>query len=115
MATLNQTACYAGEFLLAEEEVSASRENIVLPAGAALPAGQVLGKVTASGKYAAYNNAASDGTEVAAAILYAPADASAGDRRAVGIFRLASVVESKLTGLDAPGKVDLAAKFVICR
>ena len=115
MATLNETACYAGEFLLAEEEVFASRESVTLLAGAALPAGQVLGKVTASGKYVAYSNGASDGSEVAAAILYAPAAASASDRQVAVVVRLASVVEAKLTGIDATGKADLLAKFVICR
>ena len=115
MSTINETACYAGEFLLAEEEVFASRETVTLLAGVALPAGQVLGKVTASGKYVAYSNAATDGSEVAAAILYAPAPASASDRQVAAIVRLATVVESKLTGIDAPGKADLLAKFVICR
>ena len=47
----------------------------------ALPAGQVLGIVTASGQYAPYDDAATDGTEVAVAILYASKPASPDPRR----------------------------------
>ena len=51
------------EFLVSEGNGQISRDQIVLVSGAgALVAGRVLGKVTASGKYKAYDNTASDGT-----------------------------------------------------
>lgn len=44
-----------------------------------LPKGQVLGKITATGKLAAYNNALADGTQTAVAILvYATATDASG-------------------------------------
>ena len=57
-------------FVLHEETSRYSRDVAVVPANTpALAAGTVLGKVTASGKLVAYSNSASDGSEVAAAIL----------------------------------------------
>lgn len=106
---------HAAEFLHSEGEGHISREAVIVGAGAALDAGQVLGIVTATGKYAPYNNAASDGTEVAAGILYSGLPASAGDRKAVAIVRLAEVLEARLIGLDANGKADLKTHFVIVR
>lgn len=102
----------AGEFLMAEAEGTLSRDNITVSSGRSLAAGTVLGKVTASGEYVAYSNAASDGSEIAAGILYADVDATAADAKGVIINCLAEVDESLLIGIDAPGKVDLAAKFI---
>ena len=54
-----------GHFLKSEANGSLSREAIVIASGVGvLLAGTVLGKVTATGKYKAYDNDASDGTEV---------------------------------------------------
>lgn len=106
----------AGEFLISEANGSISREAItVAAAAAALAAGTVLGKLTASGKYVAYSNAASDGSEVAAGILYAPLADSASDQAAVLIARHAEVDSALLVGLDAPARVDLAALQIIVR
>ena len=49
MATTEATR--AGEFLLSEANGTRSRESVTVTGGS-YPAGQVLGKVTASGKYA---------------------------------------------------------------
>lgn len=107
---------YTGEFLLSEGNGTISREQVTIAAAAgALPAGQVVGKITASGKYVAYSNAASDGTEVAAGVLYAPAPDLAADQKAVIIARNAEVMDGMLTGIDANGRVDLAALGIICR
>lgn len=115
MATLNETM-HAGEFIVSEANGTRSREEVVIAAAAAaMPAGQVLGKITASGKYTVYNNGAADGTEVARAILYAPAVDSAADQKAAVIMRDAEVDESLLTGLDATGKTDLEAIGIIFR
>lgn len=68
-----------------------------------------------SGKYAAYSATATDGTEVAVAILYAPLTTSAADRKAVVVARLAEVAEDALTGLDAAANADLAARNIFAR
>jgi hypothetical protein len=107
---------HTGEFILSEGNGTISREEVtVAAAAAALAAGTVMGKITASGKYVAYNNAASDGSEVAAGILYTNVPDSAADQKAVIIARQAEVLNSALTGIDAPGKVDLAALGIIVR
>ena len=107
---------HAGEFIVSEANGTRSREEVtVAAAAAALPAGQVLGKITASGLYVAYSNVAVDGSEVAAAILYAPLADSAADQKAAVIVRDAEVDESLLTGLDATGITDLAALGIVMR
>lgn len=67
------------------------------------------------GKYLAYSDAATDGTEIAAAILYAPLADVATDQDAAVIVRDAEVDESLLTGLDAAAKADLGALGIIFR
>ena len=107
---------YTGEFLLSEGNGEISREQVTIAAAAgAMVAGTVVGKITASGKYKEYSNAASDGTEVAAGVLYAPVADSASDQKAVIIARNAEVMTSLLTGADTAGKADLAALGIICR
>lgn len=106
----------AGEFLHAEANGTLSRERIVIVSGAGvLNAGTVLGKITASGKYKAYSDAASDGSQTAAGILYASVDATSADASGVMIARHAEVVQAALTGIDAAGKTDLAAVQIIFR
>ncbi|QRQ86255.1 head decoration protein [Cupriavidus oxalaticus] len=107
---------HTGEFLLSEGNGSISREEVTIAAAAgALVPGTVMGKISASGKYVAYNNAAADGSEVAAAVLYAGAPDLAVDQQAVVIARQAEVIEAELTGLDATAKADLAAVGIIVR
>ncbi|WP_454752073.1 head decoration protein [Cupriavidus necator] len=107
---------HTGEFLLSEGNGSISREEVTIAAAAgALVPGTVMGKITASSKYVAYNNAAADGSEVAAAVLYADAPDLAVDQQAVVIARQAEVIGAELTGLDTPAKADLAAIGIIVR
>jgi hypothetical protein len=107
---------HAGEFLLAEANGTLSREKLTVVSGAGvLEAGTLLGKITASGKYKAYANANSDGSETAAAILYAGIDATAADAVAVAIVRHAEVNAGSLIGLDAPARVDLTALQIAVR
>src|SRR3546814_3681428 len=76
-------------FLKSEGNGDISRELITLAILAtAIPSGQVLGVVTASGQYAPYNPAATDGTETAAAVLYGAAQASDATQSAAAIVRL---------------------------
>ena len=107
----------AGEFLLSEGCGAISRETIMV--AAALMAGTVLGQVTAGGSYNQLNLDASDGTEEAAAILYADSQA---DQKQVVIMRLAEVQDSKLTwpeGITEQQKsaamTALAESYVITR
>lgn len=68
-----------------------------------------------SGKYVAYDSAATNGAAVAAGVLYAAAPDSASDQKAVAIVRMAEVIEAELTGIDAAAKAQLAALNIICR
>jgi hypothetical protein len=105
----------AAEFLLSEAPGTLSREEIVIASGESLVSGTVLGKLTSGGKYAAYNDALSDGTETAVGILLYDADATDADQNAVMIARLAEVESAHLTGSDANGLADLAALNIIAR
>jgi hypothetical protein len=118
MTTLTEGR-HAGEFILSEANGSRSRENVTVASGQDLAAGAVLGKITSGGKYAAYDNGASDGTEVAAAILLDACDATGGDVAAAVIARDAEVngeCLGYLTGADeAAGIADLLAVGIIVR
>lgn len=104
------------EFVRSEASGQRSRENIVVTqAGTALKSGTVLGKITASGKYVPYSNAASNGSEVAAGVLYSPLTAATGDMKAVGFVRDCEVIRATLVGLDSFGEADLKALGVIVR
>ena len=108
---------HTGEYLVSEAEGTLSREEVtVTQTGSALVSGTVLGKVTATGKYKPYNNSATDGTEVAAAILYTPLVAATGDRKGVVIHvRNCEVFGGALTGSDTAGIADLKLLNVIVR
>src|SRR5918992_3237389 len=82
---------HAGGFLVWEAFRDYCRETVTIAAGKLEP-GTVLGKITASGKYAAHDPAATDGTETATAVLWDKADASAGDAPAVALVRGPAIV-----------------------
>lgn len=82
------------------------------PAGAGLVvvynAGLVLGKVTSSGLYAPYSNAASDGTEVAVGVLAERVETDEfGNDSECSIIKNGTLFEDLLIGLDSAGKVDM--------
>ena len=111
-----------GAHLFSEQDGFLSRETITLLAGTAYAAGSVLGKITASGKYTLYDNAASDGTQVAAGVLFAAVDATAADAPGVAHVRLCEVITSRLTwksgasaGDKTAGLADMAAAYLIGR
>jgi len=81
------------------------------------PAGAVLGKVTSTGKYVRFDPVASDGSEVAKAVLTEPVTAaSAGDKPArplvSGHIRLRDLVDVNDTALTA-GAVDQLRDYTI--
>jgi Bacteriophage lambda head decoration protein D len=96
MTTLTEKL-HAGGFLISEADGKLSRDNVTLVSGQNLVAGTVLGKISASGKYAAYDDQASDGTQTAVAILYEASDASGGDLVVCAITRSAEVNGNELT------------------
>ena len=76
-----------------------------------LLSGTVMGKITASGKYTAYDDGNSDGTEDAAGILLNRVDPTNGDE--LGSLMVMGVVRTgSLYGLDAAAMTDLAAHFI---
>ena len=115
MSNIHREPVHAGEFLLSEGAGKISREAINVAAGGALVAGQVLGLVTATGEFKAYDPAAEDGSETAVCILFASLGQSEVVRRGRAIVRLAEVAEISLTGLDLDAEKTLAAKLIIVR
>ena len=85
-----------GGFIVSESNGHQSRDQIVLTGGAKAFAGTVLGQVSGTGAWLAWNPAATDGSQNAAGILYATRDASTGDCPAVAITRNAEVNASEL-------------------
>lgn len=79
-----------------------------------LVAGTVMGKFAGGGdvhlKYDAYDNGASDGTQVAVGILYRDADPTTGD--VLGSLMVRGDVRSgSLVGFDSNAATDLAGRF----
>lgn len=86
--TILTEGIHTGEYIVSEANagstgVSRSRSMAILAAGEDLKAGAVLGQITATGLFVEYNPANADGSEVAAAILFAATDASLADTEVV--------------------------------
>jgi hypothetical protein len=73
-------------------------------------AGTVLGKVTASGLYGKYDNTKANGQETAVCIALNSINLKNGNAAIAAVFE-GAVYESRLTGIDAAGKTELATKF----
>lgn len=85
-----------GDAIKWEEDANYSRRQVTIAAGNNLALLQVVGKITASGKYAAFNQDGTNGSENAAGILVAPVDATAADKQGVIIEREALVAMNNL-------------------
>ena len=111
------------EIILSEANGTLSREKITIASGAGvLAAGTILGKVTASGKYIAYNNTAADGSQAAAAVLLYPVDATSADVSTTAIVRFAELKSGAVVwastndaGDKTAGIADLAALNIFIR
>lgn len=96
-------------------DASAFTANTHYPQGFLL-SGLPLGKITATGKYAPYVDANSDGTQTLAGFLLTAvrvntADLTVDPQGALHIHGV--IVESKLpVAIDAAGKTDLAGRFI---
>lgn len=118
---------YAGAFLVSEANGFLSRDTgLIRNAGGAelvLPGGLVLATLTADGSQVPYDNAGSDGSEVASCILYGPVVVPAGGQKRVALItRSAEVNASELrwdAAVDAAGitagLADLKARAIIAR
>ena len=110
---------HTGEFILSEANGALSRDAVTVdvPAATLLEPGTVLGQVSATGHYAPYDSANSDGTEAAVAVLYSTLDNANGlataEMAGVIVNALAEVREADLIfseGVDEAGAlVDLRA------
>lgn len=112
---------HTAEFLLTEQPGRLSRDTVIIVAGQNRAVGDVLGVITASGKLKIYDNAAVDGSEVAAAVLVSDVDATAADKPGVVINFGAEVMRTKLgwnaqaqPAIDA-GLADLLTKWIKAR
>ena len=110
------------EFLLSEANGERSREVVIITGSAAFGAGTVLGKITASGKYTAHDEDATNGTQTAIAVLGYDVDATAADADGVVFVRDCEVSDELLvmpTGIAAQDRADaitsLATVGIIAR
>jgi len=117
---------YPGDFLVSEAPGTLSRDDGTVDVPAAtttMEPGTVLGQLSATGHWVPYDDAASDGSEVAAGILYGPRlenDTGAISSQAATIVtRLAEVRDAGLiwgAGVDeTAGLAGLAALFIVAR
>lgn len=91
-----------------------TQKGVTFAAGQGIiPLGAVMGRVTATKLWKVYNNAASDGTEVARGINRTTVDTgtdAAGDKFQGNIVVMGIVKNSKVSGADAAALVDLGAR-----
>jgi len=108
MTTLTEGR-HPGGFLVWEAFRDYTREVVTVANGTHQP-GTVLGKITASGTYAAHDPAATDGTETAVAVLWGHADASAAEVDAVALVRGPAIVNRHdLVFAGTPSEAEIAA------
>ncbi|MCL7407314.1 head decoration protein [Paradonghicola geojensis] len=110
MTVLSETQ-HSGGFLVWEVLRDFTRETVILAAGSGkLLPGTVLGKVTTGGKYTALAPGATNGSQNAAGVLWAAADASDADRAAVVIVRGPAILNrSELTLPDGITEAQLTS------
>ncbi len=111
---------HRGDFIISTANGERSFDNGTLASGNDLQAGTVVGKLTSGGKWTAYDNVGSDGSEVAAGILLGAVDATSADAPCVVLARDAEVIADGLiyaaspTG-EATAITDLAAVHIMVR
>ena len=89
---------YSGEYIASEANGELSRDAATLiQQPAVVPAGTILGVITASGKVTPLNLAAQDGSQTAAKILYSNVDATAGDKIVTVTSRATEVNGAEVT------------------
>jgi Bacteriophage lambda head decoration protein D len=108
---------YEAEWLLQGEGPLVTREGVTVTVSGTTPwlPGQILGRITATGKYVKYAPGATDGSQNAVAVLWSWMLPTAGDVRAGALLRHAEVNSVKLIGLDAAAITSLATKGIVVR
>ncbi|NDV88795.1 head decoration protein [Aurantimonas aggregata] len=107
MSVLISEGRYPSDWLK-EYEHDYSVEEVIIASGAGIvDSGTVVGKITASGKYAVVTVAAVDGSQNAAGIVMRLVDATSADAAAVIVARKAKVVHQ---GLKYGADVDTSAE-----
>jgi len=105
---------------IASENFTAKRVGITLDASLVtadgngdkiLPKGQTIGRVTATGRYGPYDNAAVDGRQDAKGFLFESVNLKKGNA-VTGLMIGGSVIAMRCTGLDAAAETDLAGSFL---
>jgi len=91
---------YAGAHIVSEAERERSRDTGLIAQGADLSPGTILGMIESSGKYAMLDPSASDGSEVAVAVLFAGVKASAADAMGVVHVRSCQINSGEITWPD---------------
>ena len=86
----------SGAFVLSEADFFRSRDQVTVAQSGPLSNGTVLGQITATGKYVASSSTATDGSEIASAVLWEDIDATLSDVLASVISRDAEVLASSL-------------------
>lgn len=75
-----------------------------------IPSGTVLGKITATGLYGPYDNAAADGTEVARGLLFSSVNVPAATGKVGGaLFKAGNIDATKLPFSSGKGFLDANA------
>jgi hypothetical protein len=98
-----------GDVLKYEVNPNYTRETVTLLTGTAYPIGAVLGRITASGKYALSPDTGADGSETAAAVLLYAVDATAADAAGIVLVRGPAIVSRAALAYD--GTVDDGTKI----
>lgn len=75
-----------------------------------VPSGTVLGKITASGLYGPYDDAASDGRQTATGILYGSLQVKGATKVGGAAVEHGRVTQSKLPFQSGTGSIDAAGK-----
>lgn len=109
----------SAETSLVDTEIAASPSTLVkrgvslVPGAGILPAGTVLGQVSASKKYTVYDDGADDGTQTAVGVLYQAVDTGSDENAdpVLGTIVIAGVLKKSLvSGADANAITDLNAR-----
>ncbi|MBB1499392.1 head decoration protein [Paracoccus sp. MC1862] len=98
-----------GDVLKYEVNPNYTRETVTLLMGMPYPAGAVLGRITASGKYTLSAATGADGAQTAVAVLLYPVNATLADAVGVVVARGPAIVSR--AGLAYEATVNDAAKI----
>lgn len=105
------------EFLILGQNPPAVPDTVTVTVSGTQPwlPSQVLGRITATGKYVKYTPGASDGSQIAAGVLWTWLPPVAGDARVGALIRNAEVNAAKLIDVDAAAAASLTAVGVLVR